>query len=266
MPHPIFISPRPVRGVLIDLSGVLYDGDAPLPGAIEAVQRLHHAGLGVRYLTNTTRSTRDQLLSKLRAMGFAIEPNEVFSAPLAAKRLIQQRGFRPMLLVHPNLEPEFADVLQDFPNAVVVGDAGHEITYEKLNAAFRLLMGDAALVALARNRYFKEADGLSLDAGPFVAALEFASGAKAQVVGKPSKEFFKLALDDLRCLAVDAVMIGDDVHDDVLGATAAKMRGILVRTGKYRPSDEQLLTDQRNAMVVDDFPAAVAVLLESISR
>lgn len=266
MPHPIFISHRAVRGVLIDLSGVLFDGETPLPGAIQAVQDLHRARIAVRYLTNTTRSTREQLLAKLKRMGFEIEAGEIFSAPLAAKRLIAERGLRPLLLVHPNLEPEFADVLQDFPNAVVVGDAGETLNYDKLNAAFRLLMGDAALIALARNRYFKETDGLSLDAGPFVAALEFASGAKAKVVGKPSKDFFKLALAELRCLASETVMIGDDVHDDVLGATAAGLRAMLVKTGKYRAGDERPLAKDRHAHVVENFADAVAQIVEANSR
>jgi HAD superfamily hydrolase (TIGR01458 family) len=255
------VLPPAIRGVLVDLAGVLYDGDAALPGAIDAVHRLHAAGVPVRYVTNTTRSTRADIVVKLHRMGLPIEEREVFTAPLAAKRVLRDRGLRPLLLVHPGLRPEFADVDAADPNAVVVADVGDALTYADLNGAFRLLMTGAPLIAMARNRYFKDADGgLSLDAGPFVAALESASGATAEVVGKPAAPFFQLALSDLGCDPAEAVMVGDDVRDDVLGAAAAGLRGLLVRTGKFRPDDEAQL-DHPHVAAVADFAAAVDAIL-----
>jgi HAD superfamily hydrolase (TIGR01458 family) len=97
------------------------------------------------------------------------------------------------------------------------------------------------LYALAANRYFKDEDGLSLDAGAFVAALEYASGATAELFGKPAPAFFQAALEGLGCVAADAVMIGDDVEADVNGALALGIGGFLVRTGKYRPQDDERL-------------------------
>jgi HAD superfamily hydrolase (TIGR01458 family) len=95
-------------------------------------------------------------------------------------------------------------------------------------------MDGAALIALQKNRYWETAGGLSLDAGPFVAALEYAIGRQAEVVGKPSPAFFELALGELRLPAERAAMVGDDVEADVGGAMEAGLAGILVRTGKYR--------------------------------
>ena len=258
MPHAL----RTIRGVLVDLAGVLYDGSAAYAGAADAVRRLHAAQLPVRYVTNTTRSTRADLVEKLNSMGLPIEAEEIFSAPLAAKAVLAERALRPLLLVHPNLLPEFEGVDAREPNAVVVGDAGEALSYPALNAAFRLLMHGAPLIAMARNRYFKEAEGLSLDAGPFVAALEFAAGVTAEVVGKPAPAFFQLGLDDLGCAAGEAVMIGDDLENDVLGAVAAGLRGILVRTGKFRPEDAGRLP-RNAAFVAEDFAAAVEVILAS---
>ena len=167
--------------------------------------------------------------------------------------------------MHPNLLPEFADLDTADPNAVLVADAGEAMTYDGLNAAFRQLMRNGArvpLIAMARNRFFKDKGGLSLDAGPFVAALEYASGAVAELVGKPSAAFFRLGLAELGCDATDAVMIGDDVRDDVVGAADAGLHGLLVRTGKFRPGDESQLIDGRTS-VVDDFAAAVEAVLQS---
>lgn len=254
-------SVQTIRGVLIDLSGVLYVGSQVVPGSTDALEHLRQAGLKIRYLTNTTRSTRANLLSKLRGMGFPIDKDEVFSAPIAARRIVEQRGLRPFLVIHPDLEGEFADIDQRDPNAVVVGDAGARFTYGVLNQAFRVLMQGALLISMGSNRYFREPDGLSLDMGPFVTALEFAAGVEAEVVGKPAGAFFQTALEVMGCSADRAVMIGDDLPNDVGGAQAVGVCGVLVRTGKYRPEDEHDRTVHPDH-IADDFPAAVQWVLD----
>ncbi len=250
----------PINGVLVDLAGVVYQGESLLSGATAALSRLKQRIPKLRYLTNTTRSTRRTLVDRLRRLGLSIQETEVFSAPQAAVQLLKQRDLRPLLLVHPDLLPEFDAFSKTNPNAVVIGDAGAALTYESLNQAFRLLMDGAPLISMGRNRYFREASGLSLDAGPFATALEYAAGIRAEVVGKPDPEFFHLALSDAGCPPGEAVMIGDDVHDDVCGAVNAGLRGILVRTGKYRAGDEKQLTEP-SAIVVDDLAAAVEHIL-----
>jgi HAD superfamily hydrolase (TIGR01458 family) len=97
----------------------------------------------------------------------------------------------------------------------------------------RILLEGAELLALEKDRYWREPDGLVLSAGPFVAALEYAAGIEAQLMGKPSAEFFRLALEDMDASPQETVMIGDDIHTDVGGAQEMGMSGILVRTGKY---------------------------------
>ena len=140
----------------------------------------------------------------------------------------------------------------------MVGDAGDHLRYAGINQAFRLLKAGAPLLALGRNRYFKETDGLSMDAGPFVAALEYAAGVSAELLGKPAPALFAAALRPLGCIPAQAVMIGDDVEADVNGALAAGLGGILVRTGKFRPGDEMRLA--AGGTVVDHIGAAVASL------
>jgi HAD superfamily hydrolase (TIGR01458 family) len=117
---------------------------------------------------------------------------------------------------------------------VIVGDAGDMISYESMNRAFRHLMNGADLLALEKDRYWMAPEGLSLSAGPFVTALEFATGKTATLMGKPSKSFFELALQDMGLSQGDVVMIGDDIHTDIAGAHMSGISGILVKTGKYR--------------------------------
>jgi HAD superfamily hydrolase (TIGR01458 family) len=250
---------RDVRGVLLDLSGVLYVGDCPLPGAVEAVERFQKSDMPVRYITNTTRSTRAQIHGKLSGMGFSIAGEEIFTAPGAVRAALERQRLTPLLLIHPNLKPEFADFCGDSPDAVVLGDAGDSFTYENLNHAFRLLMEGAPLLAMGNNRYFREADGLSLDIGPFLKALEYAAGVQGTILGKPSADFFRGAVSDMGLDAHQVLMVGDDVEADVQGAMDAGLQACLVKTGKYRPGDEQRLDPQR-ARVFDDLGAVVDAL------
>ncbi|MEE8625210.1 MAG: TIGR01458 family HAD-type hydrolase [Acidiferrobacterales bacterium] len=245
-----------IGGILLDLAGVLYVGDTPLPGAREAIERLHHARLPTRYLTNTTRSTRRAILDRLSRMGLSIPPDSLYTAPLAARRYVESHGLRPYLLIHPNLKAEFAEFGEGPYNAVLVGDGGEAFTYERLNCAFRLLLEGAPLLAMGNNRYFKERDGFSLDVGPFVTALEYAADVRATILGKPAPDFFRAAIADLGCKADEVMMVGDDVAADVIGAVSAGLQGVLVKTGKYRPGDEDQLKSA-NANVLADVTVAI---------
>jgi HAD superfamily hydrolase (TIGR01458 family) len=126
------------------------------------------------------------------------------------------------------------ELVEESPQAVLVGDIGSELTYANLNRAFRFLLDGAAFIALARNRYFRGEDGLCLDVGSIVAALEYASQREATLVGKPAADFFRLAGESLGVPPESVAVIGDDLESDALGGKNAGGFGLLVRTGKFR--------------------------------
>lgn len=227
-----------IKGLLVDLDGTLYVGGEPVPGAREALERLKSAGIKIRYVTNTTRKNRRSVLQGLVELGFEVRGAEVFTPARAAAALIGGRSCYP--LVDEALLEDLGDatIAYEEPDFVLIGDLGEGFTYDRLNGAFRALMGGAELLALQKNRYWRREDGLALDAGAFVAALEYASGKRAIVVGKPERSFFRLALEDLGLEAGEVAMVGDDVEADVAGARVAGLRGFLVRTGKYLPGQE----------------------------
>ena len=236
------------KGLLLDLDGTLYVGGAPIPGAREALSRLGAAGIPYRYVTNTTRKPRREVVCGLRELGFPVSEDLVVTPAVAANAFLE--GRRCHALVAESLVEDLADVTlggSGAPEYVLVGDLGRGFDYVRLNTAFRHLMDGAEFVALQRNRFGQEADGLSLDAGPFVAALEYASGKTATVVGKPEPAFFGAAVRDLGLEAKDVAMVGDDPETDVAGAQAAGLRGIQVKTGKYRPGS----TGEPNAEIED---------------
>ncbi len=253
-----------IKAVLLDLSGVIYVGNRVLPGALEAVARLRDAGLPIRFLTNSTRTPKRGILEKLQGMGLEISEDELFTPAAAARDWLIRNKRSPYLLIHPNLAEDFQGLPDRAEKAVVIGDAGKSFTYDSLNAAFRVFDG-AEFLALANNRTFKDKDSrLSLDAGPFVAALEFATRRKATVLGKPSREFFNAALESMDCAAEDAVMVGDDAEMDVAGAlTAGVGYGLLVRTGKYVAGVEKTVNPRPSA-VIDDLAAACSLMIERL--
>jgi HAD superfamily hydrolase (TIGR01458 family) len=227
-----------VKGLLLDLDGTLYVGNEPVEGSREAVERLKARGLALRYVTNTTRKPRRAVREHLVSIGFRVEEAEIFTPARAAAGWIGARSCYP--LVDESLLEDLQDVTLDdaHPDYVLVGDLGEDFTYDRLNSAFRLLASGAELLALQKNRYWRTQDGLSLDAGPFVAALEYASGKNATVVGKPERYYFRLALEDMDLQPHEAAIVGDDAEADVAGAQAAGLAGILVKTGKYYPGSE----------------------------
>jgi HAD superfamily hydrolase (TIGR01458 family) len=242
-----------VDALLLDLDGTLYVGETPLPGAVAAISGLVEAGVPRRYLTNTTRFSRRMLAERLRAMGFPIALGEIFNAATAAKEWLTTQGISRVSLYLPEpAKEDFAgfEVVTQHPEAIVVGDLAGAWTYDRMNQAFRQLLDGARLVALQKNRHWKTPEGLVLDAGAFVAALEYGADTEAVVTGKPSAAFFAMAARSLGTEAGRIAVVGDDIETDVAGAQAAGMRGALVRTGKFR--EEVLLRGEiRPDWVVD---------------
>ena len=230
-----------VEGLLIDLDGTLYTNDGPVDGAREALARLDRAGLAYRFVTNATHKPRRELAAHLEALGFSAPEDLIFTpATAVAGRLkTEGRGCFPLVAESLLEDLEGVRITDDSPGCVLVGNLGEGFTYGRLDAAFRHLMAGAELVALSTNRYWQRAGGEpSLDAGPFVAALEYATGRHATGVGKPERAFFELALRNLGLPPAAVAMVGDDPEGDVGGARAAGLRTILVGTGRHRPGSE----------------------------
>lgn len=225
---------RDIKGLLVDIDGVLYVGGHAIEGATEVVNRLDVPYI---YLTNTTTRSLSDLVVKLQSLGFPATPEQILSAPGAALHYLRSKGSPPArLVVSERVAVDFVDYPQSARDSevVVLGDIGEAWDYGLMNQIFRSVVSGAELVALHRNRFWQTTSGLQLDIGAFVAGLEYSTGKSATVVGKPSREFFEAGLSRLGLQAKDVAMIGDDIESDVGGAQALGMLGVLVRTGKYR--------------------------------
>jgi phospholysine phosphohistidine inorganic pyrophosphate phosphatase len=249
-----------LRALLLDLEGTVFQSGVLIEGAAAALAEAARRGVACRFVTNATSRPRSVIHRELAAMGLAVDPENLFTAPRSARALLVSRGWtRCHFLVRPALLEDFEGIApaDAGAQAVVLGDLGAGMTYERLNLAFRLLLDGAELVTLARNRYWQAEEGLRLDTGPFCAALEHATGKTAILVGKPSREFFEAARVSAGVSAAETAVVGDDLEGDVGGGQAAGMRGILVRTGKFREGDLERSSVRPDAVLksIADLPS-----------
>ena len=233
------ISPTRPKAFLIDMDGTLYFKGEPCPGAIETVNDLRQKKYQLRFLTNTTAKTPKMLHAQMQALGFDIYEDEIFNATYAClQHLRAQPGASCHFMVDDAVKAFFKEIPIDdnAPDFVVVGDYGEGFDFHALNHAFRLLMNGAELIALQKNLYWFSSEGMFLDCGAFVTLLEAAAGKTATVMGKPSETFFKIALESLQLSPDEAIVVGDDITSDIVGAERMEMRSILVKTGKFKPN------------------------------
>ncbi len=230
-----------IEGVLLDIDGVLAVSWVPIPGAAETVDWLRGRGIPFRLVTNTTSRSRRDLAATLTEAGIRVEPGEIVTAVAATASYLRTHhpGAKVFLLSdEESIEDlEGVEVVDDGADVVVFGGAGEVFSYENANRAFQIVTGGAPFVAMHRSMYWKTSEGLQLDGGAYVRALEEATGVQAAVCGKPASAFFEETTRMLGVPAERALMVGDDVVTDVLAAQAAGLAGVLVRTGKFRPGD-----------------------------
>ncbi len=236
-----------MQGVLIDLDGVIYQANRAIAGAREAMEWVQANTIPYLFVTNTTSKPRSAICSKLTDMGIAADPEHILTPPVATVQWLKSNVDGAVALFVPAAtETEFAGLrLWDGDEgqpvaAVVIGDLGEGWHFKRLNQAFRCLIRKPApvLIALGMTRYWRAEDGLRLDTGPFVAALQYASAIEPLVIGKPSSAFFNSGVQRLGLSApAQVLMIGDDIRADVEGAQKAGLKGALVKTGKFQAQD-----------------------------
>ena len=242
-----------VRGFLFDVDGVLHVGSRPVPGAVELLAELAAREIPFRLLTNTTTSSRATLAVRLRAMGLPVSEDLLITAPVATAAYVHRRfpGVACYLLSKGDAVDDFqaAGIRVVGPDGgpdaevVIIGGAEEELTYARLNHAYRLLLNGAKLVAMHRNTAWRTAEGMSLDSGPFITALAVAAGVRATVIGKPAAPFFRQAIREIELPAAELAMVGDDAINDLAPARRLGMKGVLVRTGKPVGAQEEALAD-----------------------
>lgn len=261
------MTPPPLRGLLLDLDGTVYLDDALIPGADRAIAVLREGGVPVRFVTNTTRVPRTTIAEWLEGFRIPAGADDIFTPPVAAVGWLRGRGIRRIAVCLPDdARAEFAglEVVEDgpeTPEGVVVGDLGAGWTFDVMNRVFRWVLDGAAFVALHRNRYWKTGGRLVLDVGAYVAALEYATGREATLVGKPSRPMFEAAARSMGLELSQVAMVGDDLEADIVGAQALGCRAFMVRTGKFRAAELEASAIEPDR-VIDSLAALPPLVLD----
>jgi HAD superfamily hydrolase (TIGR01458 family) len=231
-----------IEGVLLDIDGVLAVSWEPLRGGIEALGWMRANDVPFRLVTNTTTKTRSDLADTLRGAGFDVRNGEIVTAVVAtAEYLRTHHAGQTCFVLSDGDASDDLDGVElgqvDHADVIVLGGAYDGFTYPAMNRVFRRLMDGAALVGMHRNLYWLTNEGLELDAGAYLSGLEEAIGREAVICGKPTGQYFESALAMLGVPAKQAVMVGDDIVNDVRAAQVLGIRGALVKTGKFLPGD-----------------------------
>jgi HAD superfamily hydrolase (TIGR01458 family) len=253
-----------IEGLVLDMDGVLGVSWTPLPGAAEAVTRLHAAGVPLRVLTNTTALPQARFGAVLRDAGFPFADEDILTASVLAGAWLraERPGARVLLLGDAQAEDLAGIALvgaDEAPDVVLVSGADESFCFATFNEVLALLRGGADLVAMHRNLFWMTRRGEKLDAGAYLLGLEAATGLEAVVLGKPAPASFRAGLDALSLPAERVAMVGDDVENDVLAAQAVGVTGVLVRTGKFR--EDQLARASGTPDLVVDSVCDVPALL-----
>ena len=230
------------RGVLLDIDGVLTTSWMPLPGAVQTIDWLRAQGIDFRLMTNSSAMSRVAIATRLSSLGMSVDATDILTAVTSAASYLAEHhgGQRCFVLNEGDFGTDLEGVDVVGPEAaefVLLGGAGPSLGFSELDQVFKLLGAGVPVIALHRNTHFQTRDGPTLDMGALIVGLEAAAAIDIPIVGKPAPTFFESALSALDVVASDAIMVGDDIGSDVIGAQAVGISGVLVRTGKFREED-----------------------------
>jgi HAD superfamily hydrolase (TIGR01458 family) len=250
-----------MAAILLDVEGVFHVSGYPIAGGAEAVAALRAAGHRLRFVTNNTTRSRAELASELRGLGLELADEELQTTSLAAVRALA--GKRVLALTMGAIIPDLdgLELVGEGADAVLLGGADETpetnrvFSYMNLARAFSELEAGADFYCMHKNRWWQTERGPLLDAGAFVAGLEYAAGVEATVLGKPSTAYFDTALTTLDADAELTWMVGDDIEEDISGAQKCGLKTVLVRTGKFRPDNVE-----RSDVVPDMVISSIAEL------
>jgi HAD superfamily hydrolase (TIGR01450 family) len=277
-----------VRALVLDADGVLMFRGEPIPGSPEALVELRRRDIPYRVVTNFSSAHRSTLAAAFgKATGPSADGAEIITAASAAAAYTTANHPGAPILVlaaadarrewagQEVLSPDEADARSEPVAAVVIGDAGDDLSYRNLDIAFRQIRAGAQFVAMHRNPWWMTPKGFTLDAGAYVAGLEFALGRKAVITGKPSPVVFRQAVAELRAelamrpgrsagprlRAADVAMVGDDPRADIAAARRVGLRGFLVLTGKVTAAEADASEVRADAVA-----PSLASLIEQLSQ
>ena len=237
---------RDMRAAVIDMDGVLWAGDNPLPGLIEFFAALRRRQISFVLATNNAGRSPDQYRDKLARIGVTVSVDEIFTSPQATALVLAQRSvdlnpYMPDALAAAGFT--FCDLYETDANYVVVG-IDHGLSWDKLATATLNIRAGAVFVGTNPDLSLPTEHGITHGNGAILAALQAATGIAPIVVGKPEPTMYQQALARLKSDPASTLAIGDRLDTDILGAVRAGLPSLLVLTGVSKRADLDTLAYQ----------------------
>jgi HAD superfamily hydrolase (TIGR01450 family) len=243
----------------------MWVGEQPTRGAAEAIAALRGAGKSLAFVTNDSRRSPEEYVRKLWGHGIRASLAEVVTVGGALQHVLAERPTPAVVFVigSPAIFRHVGDAGQRIANgtlrarnAELVVVAGHdELRFSELRAATQAVLGGAEMLATDRDPSYPSDDGLAPGTGAVLAALEYATGGRARIVGKPEPQLFHTALD--RIGAGRTLVVGDRLDSDLAGAAAAGLDAAIVLSGVTGRDDAMLAADPTPVAVAEDLQALV---------
>lgn len=231
------------KGFLIDMDGVIYKGNEPIPGALEFINHLRINGLPFLFLTNNSQRTSRDVCYKLRKLGFDVNDEDIFTCGMAtAKYLASKKPHGTAYVIGEGgllneLHKVGYSIVDDHPDYVIIGE-GRTIMLESVDKAINMILNGSKLIATNLDPNCPVGNGkYRAGCGAFVAMLEFATGKQAFSVGKPSPVMMRMARKVLDLATSETIMIGDTMSTDILGADAMGFTTVLTLSGVTKRED-----------------------------
>jgi 4-nitrophenyl phosphatase len=229
-----------VHALVIDMDGVLWRGNTPLPGLTNFFDLLQSRSISFILATNNSSKTPGQYLQKLASFGVNIEPEHILTSSLATAAYLKQalRNGAVVYVVgqdglHEAMRNAGFTVLDDSsqPADAVVAGIDFTLTYEKLKHAVLLIQRGARFIGTNGDLTFPLEEGFAPGAGSILAAIQAATGVAPVVIGKPERFMFDLAVQKMNSTPEHTAMLGDRLETDILGGQRAGLKTIMVTTG-----------------------------------
>ena len=229
---------KSIKGILCDIAGTIEFKKKPIEGAIDTINFLRNKGVKIVFLTNTDSRTPAAIYKLLKNYGFTVEPQDIFTPIVAIKEFLKNEPEKSVyFLTTTDVKEVFSSFKQissdEQPDIVVMGDFSDDWRVERLDQVFKYVLNGATLIGTQGNRFYLDNGGNPcIDTGAFIRMIGNAAQKPYSILGKPSKEYFHLALSKIGLKPDEVIILGDDIESDIKGGNNAGIRSIMVKTGK----------------------------------
>lgn len=226
-----------IKGLIIDMDGVLWQGDTPMPGLSRFFDVLRKRQIKFILATNNNTQTPEGFVKKARKLGVDVQPEQVVTAAVATVHYLRSKylpGSRIYVVGEAALKGLITDAgftLTDTDVHAVVATMDRQLTYEMLKRATLLIRAGADFIGPNPDTAYPTPEGLVPGGGAILAAISAATDCKPLIIGKPESWMFSISMERMQLGVEETASLGDRLETDIAGGRRLGLKTILVLSG-----------------------------------